>query len=323
MAESSQQTDYVNQVKAENENLDPAVFVHASRLLTEEIERVEKGLKYVDLAPDKKTKLAVKVQIPADKFPKLNIVGRLLGPGGNTLKMLQSESGCRMSICGRGSMRDKTKEEELRKSDDAKYAHLSEDLHLLVEVFSGASDSYSRMSVALASVGKYFDPNYDPDTDTMIEGGAYEHEGRQGPVPSARGAPRGGRGGGAAPLLDPYARPAADPYMAPRDDPYAHVPAHAPPRRQEFDYGAGGDFAPRPSYPNGDGFDSGYGKAPAPRGRGGDRSRPYTTTRGGGRGGERGGGGRGAPRGRGGDRGGRGGDRGRGAPRGRGRGRPY
>jgi hypothetical protein len=36
-------------------------------------------------------------------------VGKLLGPKGNTLKRLQEETGCKMAILGKGSMRDKSK----------------------------------------------------------------------------------------------------------------------------------------------------------------------------------------------------------------------
>ena len=40
---------------------------------------------------------------------QFNFVGKLLGPKGNTLKRLQEETGCKMAILGKGSMRDKSK----------------------------------------------------------------------------------------------------------------------------------------------------------------------------------------------------------------------
>lgn len=42
-------------------------------------------------------------------FFQFNFVGKLLGPQGNSLKRLQHETGTKMSILGRGSMRDKAK----------------------------------------------------------------------------------------------------------------------------------------------------------------------------------------------------------------------
>ncbi|KAG8133966.1 putative KH domain-containing RNA-binding signal transduction-associated protein [Naja naja] len=71
--------------------------------------------------------------IPASLF---NFVGKLLGPRGNSLKRLQEETLTKMSILGKGSMRDKAKEEELRKSGEAKYFHLNDDLHVLIEDYN-------------------------------------------------------------------------------------------------------------------------------------------------------------------------------------------
>lgn len=42
-------------------------------------------------------------------FLQFNFVGKLLGPRGNSLKRLQEETLTKMSILGKGSMRDKTK----------------------------------------------------------------------------------------------------------------------------------------------------------------------------------------------------------------------
>lgn len=42
-------------------------------------------------------------------FIQYNFVGKLLGPKGSTLKQLQLDTGTRMSILGRNSIRDKAK----------------------------------------------------------------------------------------------------------------------------------------------------------------------------------------------------------------------
>ena len=43
-------------------------------------------------------------------FPsQFNFVGKLLGPRGNTFKRLQANTGTKMSILGKGSMREKEK----------------------------------------------------------------------------------------------------------------------------------------------------------------------------------------------------------------------
>ena len=49
-------------------------------------------------------------------------------------------------------------EEELRKSGEAKYGHLSNDLHVLIEVFAPPGEAYSRMSSALDEIKKFLVP---------------------------------------------------------------------------------------------------------------------------------------------------------------------
>lgn len=69
---------------------------------------------------------------------------------------MQAETQTKMSILGRGSMRDKQKEEELRNGDDPSYSHLKEDLHVLIE----AVGPYSNLKVAagLAEIKKMLIP---------------------------------------------------------------------------------------------------------------------------------------------------------------------
>nr|XP_009934480.1 PREDICTED: KH domain-containing, RNA-binding, signal transduction-associated protein 2-like [Opisthocomus hoazin] len=114
--------------------------------------------KYLDVISNKNIKLSERVLIPVKQYPKFNFVGKLLGPRGNSLKRLQEETGAKMSILGKGSMRDKAKEEELRKSGEAKYAHLSDELHVLIEVFAPPGEAYSRMSHALEEIKKFLVP---------------------------------------------------------------------------------------------------------------------------------------------------------------------
>lgn len=42
-------------------------------------------------------------------FLQVNFVGKLLGPQGSTIKRLQEETGAKISVLGKGSMRDKNK----------------------------------------------------------------------------------------------------------------------------------------------------------------------------------------------------------------------
>ncbi|XP_048203516.1 KH domain-containing, RNA-binding, signal transduction-associated protein 2 isoform X4 [Perognathus longimembris pacificus] len=129
---------YLPELMAEKDSLDPS-FVHASRLLAEEIEKFqgsdgkkeEEEKKYLDVISNKNIKLSERVLIPVKQYPKFNFVGKLLGPRGNSLKRLQEETGAKMSILGKGSMRDKAKDynDEIRQEQlrELSYLNGSED----------------------------------------------------------------------------------------------------------------------------------------------------------------------------------------------------
>ncbi|KAJ8273349.1 hypothetical protein GJAV_G00100600 [Gymnothorax javanicus] len=96
-----------------------------------------------------------------------------------------------MSILGKGSMRDKDKEEELRKSGESKYQHLNEDLHVLIEVFAPPAEAYARMGHALEEIKKFLIPDYNDEIRqaqlqelTYLNGGSEEAK-----VPVVRGKP--------------------------------------------------------------------------------------------------------------------------------------
>ncbi|MEQ2217040.1 hypothetical protein XENOCAPTIV_003781 [Xenoophorus captivus] len=76
-------------------------------------------------------------------FVKFNFVGRILGPRGLTAKQLEAETGCKIMVRGKGSMRDKKKEEMNRGKPN--WEHLSEDLHVLITV----EDTHNRAKIKL------------------------------------------------------------------------------------------------------------------------------------------------------------------------------
>ncbi|KAL4618360.1 hypothetical protein ACB098_06G002900 [Castanea mollissima] len=76
-------------------------------------------------------KRTLRVDIPVEKYPNYNFVGRLLGPRGNSLKRVEASTECRVLIRGRGSIKDPAREEMMRGKPG--YEHLNEPLHILVE----------------------------------------------------------------------------------------------------------------------------------------------------------------------------------------------
>ncbi|XP_037949704.1 uncharacterized protein LOC119680791 isoform X1 [Teleopsis dalmanni] len=117
----------------------------------------------LDITRDKPVKVSVKVAVPVRDHPKFNFVGKLLGPKGNSMKRLQEDTMCKMAVLGRGSMRDRKKEEELRASGDSRYAHLFEDLHVEISTFAAPAEAHARIAYALAEVRRFLVPDYHDD----------------------------------------------------------------------------------------------------------------------------------------------------------------
>ncbi|KAL1456333.1 hypothetical protein WDU94_001072 [Cyamophila willieti] len=145
--------------------LDSDSHSHTLKLLDEEINKaVASGKKkhdspYLDLFREKPILVKVKVLVPVKEHPRFNFVGKLLGPKGNSLRRLQEETMTKMSILGKGSMRDRSKEEDLRKEGDPKNAHLVEDLHVQVSALAPPAEAHARIAYALSELRKYIIPD--------------------------------------------------------------------------------------------------------------------------------------------------------------------
>ncbi|KAJ3059849.1 hypothetical protein HDU98_004133 [Podochytrium sp. JEL0797] len=110
---------------------------------------VEEGIRkiahFVPPADYKKpTKAAEKYFLPARDFPEINFIGLLIGPRGNTLKKMESESGAKISIRGKGSVK-----EGKSRSDGQLAPGEEEDLHCLV-----VAPSESQVKIALKLIEK-------------------------------------------------------------------------------------------------------------------------------------------------------------------------
>lgn len=76
-------------------------------------------------------KKMMRMDIPTNNYPNFNIVGRLLGPRGNSLKRVEAATSCRVLIRGRGSIKDPARENFMRGRPG--YEHLDEPLHLVIK----------------------------------------------------------------------------------------------------------------------------------------------------------------------------------------------
>ncbi|KAG0134097.1 hypothetical protein HOY82DRAFT_638339 [Tuber indicum] len=68
-----------------------------------------------------------KVYVPVDDYPEINFIGLLIGPRGHTLKRIERESGAKVAIRGKGSIK-----EGKARSDLAVTSDQDENLHCLI-----------------------------------------------------------------------------------------------------------------------------------------------------------------------------------------------
>ncbi|XP_056153235.1 protein quaking-B isoform X2 [Lampris incognitus] len=147
------------------------IFTHLERLLDEEIGRVRKDMyndtlnggvsdgrecKELPEAIGPVAQLQEKLYVPVKEYPDFNFVGRILGPRGLTAKTLEAETGCKIMVRGKGSMRDKKKEEMNRGKPN--WEHLSEDLHVLITVEDTQNRAQIKLQRAIAEVKKLLIP---------------------------------------------------------------------------------------------------------------------------------------------------------------------
>ncbi|OWA51927.1 putative KH domain-containing, RNA-binding, signal transduction-associated protein 1 [Hypsibius exemplaris] len=183
------------------------------QLAERELARIKAGevseAGYVIVHKDAPIKVVKKFLIPIKEYPKINFVGRILGPKGSTLKGLQASTRSRIMIFGRGSMWDKNKnsgrgseeykakEDEARNSGDPKYAHLNEDLHVYVEITAYPVEAQSRFAHVMSELKKFLDPNHTVPYGQFQDAGIPPPgirppmgHGPRGPPPRGYGPPR-------------------------------------------------------------------------------------------------------------------------------------
>ncbi|CAG7834076.1 unnamed protein product [Allacma fusca] len=148
--------EYVSSLMNEKDSLDPERYPIIHRLITQELSTISKGAVgagqesgYIDLYSDTPITLYVKAMPPSKVFPKFNYAGRIIGPKGAYLKALMKETMTKMILLGKGVMKDKDKEDQLRRGNDPKYYHLHEDMHVAIQVTAPAAEAYARVAYAL------------------------------------------------------------------------------------------------------------------------------------------------------------------------------
>ncbi|CAG2212243.1 QKI [Mytilus edulis] len=151
----------------------PSVFIHLEKLLDEEINRVRlalfhhKGNQREELViPDgvgAVQTFSEKLYVPTKDHPEFNFVGRILGPRGMTAKELEQYTGCKIMVRGKGSMRDKKKEDQNKGKPN--WEHLNDELHVLLTVEDTANRAEAKLKKAVEEVKKLLVPAPEGEDD--------------------------------------------------------------------------------------------------------------------------------------------------------------
>ncbi|DAA78350.1 TPA_exp: Uncharacterized protein A8136_4326 [Trichophyton benhamiae CBS 112371] len=107
-------------------------YRYRKRLEDERHKLIEKAMKVIpNYHPPsdyrRPTKTQEKVYVPVNDYPEINFIGLLIGPRGNTLKKMETKSGAKIAIRGKGSVK-----EGKGRSDAAHSSNQEEDLHCLI-----------------------------------------------------------------------------------------------------------------------------------------------------------------------------------------------
>jgi len=134
---------------ADGKRINTREYRYRKKLEDERHKLIEEGQKrFKDFKPPadykKSNKHVEKVWIPSKEFPEINFIGQLLGPRGNTLKKMETESGAKISIRGKGSIK-----EGKARQDGVLAPGEEEDLHCLV-----TADSEEKIAKAVKLINK-------------------------------------------------------------------------------------------------------------------------------------------------------------------------
>nr|CAD2197952.1 unnamed protein product [Meloidogyne enterolobii] len=143
-------------------------FKNARRLLATEATKLENNIdpEWLEVDINKPIKVTKKILVPSFRHQKFNFVGKVLGPKGTTLQNIAKTYKCHVYILGRGSTRDRAKEQELLAGGDPQYAHYGGPLHVKVETTAPPAVAYQRVAGVLNVLSELLQPV----KDTHIEG---------------------------------------------------------------------------------------------------------------------------------------------------------
>jgi len=126
-------------------------LTHSRRLLKEETKKIGENFNpdWIDLSNSAPSIKVIKCVLLPKSHSSSNVLGRLFGVGGATLKKVCQVYKCRISIAGSGSRKNSEEERRLLDSGDPSFAHLSCPLHAEVSTCAPPHLAYTRLSQVL------------------------------------------------------------------------------------------------------------------------------------------------------------------------------
>lgn len=105
----------------------------------------------------RKQKAKKKMYVPVKEFPTYNFIGLIIGPRGNTQKKMQQETGCKIEIRGKGSIKEgsRGRQQAAQQGVDA-----NDELHVLIQ-----GDTQEMVDKAAKMVGVLLTPIDDLKND--------------------------------------------------------------------------------------------------------------------------------------------------------------
>ncbi|KAI6218954.1 KH domain-containing, RNA-binding, signal transduction-associated protein 2 [Aphelenchoides besseyi] len=97
-----------------------------------------------------------------------NVVGRILGVGGSTLRKMCQTYKCHISISGAGSRKNPRDEQELLRSGDHRYSHLACPLHAEISTTGPPHLAYSRLGQILTLLHRIITSDETFEHDGML-----------------------------------------------------------------------------------------------------------------------------------------------------------
>jgi protein quaking len=101
-----------------------------------------------------------KVFLPQRQYPTIKYPGRVIGPGGSTVKEVNNLTGCKLLVRGKGSFKIPHQEDSMKTV--AGFEHLEEEMHVLIEASGSEAEANAKLQYAKQIILEIIPPEANP-----------------------------------------------------------------------------------------------------------------------------------------------------------------